>query len=70
MLKNWRNEPFIQGAYSYPSINSEGQREHLAAPVNAKLFFAGEATNYNGHLATVHGAMESGYRAVKELLES
>jgi monoamine oxidase len=70
LLKNWRNEPFIQGAYSYPSINSEGQREHLAAPVNSKLFFAGEATNYNGHLATVHGAMESGYRAVKELLES
>jgi monoamine oxidase len=35
-----------------------------------KVFFAGEATNFNGHLATVHGAMESGYRACKEILES
>jgi len=70
LYKNWANEPFIGGAYSYPSINSTGQREKLAASVSKKLFFAGEATNYNGHLATVHGAMESGYRAVLELLES
>jgi monoamine oxidase len=70
LYKNWADEPYIGGAYSYPSINSAGQRENLAASVSKKLFFAGEATNYNGHLATVHGAMESGYRAVIELLES
>ena len=70
LYKNWANEPFIGGAYSYPSINSAGQREKLAASVSKKLYFAGEATNFNGHLATVHGAMESGYRAVLELLES
>jgi monoamine oxidase len=70
LYKNWANEPYIGGAYSFPSLNSEGQREKLAAAVSNKLFFAGEATNFNGHLATVHGAMESGYRAVLELLES
>ena len=70
LYKNWANEPYIGGAYSFPSINSAGQREKLAAAVSKKLFFAGEATNYNGHLATVHGAMESGYRAVLEILES
>ena len=70
LYKNWANEHYIGGAYSFPSINSAGQREKLAAAVSKKLFFAGEATNYNGHLATVHGAMESGYRAVLELLES
>jgi len=32
------------------------------------LFFAGEATVTNGHLATVHGAIESGQRAAQELL--
>ena len=69
-LKNWASEPFIRGAYSFPSINSAGLREALAAPVDKKLFFAGEATNYNGHLATVHGAMETGYRAAKEILEA
>jgi monoamine oxidase len=70
LYKNWANEPYIGGVYSYPSINSTGQRENLASSISNKLFFAGEATNYNGHLATVHGAMESGYRAVLELLES
>jgi monoamine oxidase len=70
LYKNWGNEPYIGGAYSYPSINSAGQREKLAASVSHKLFFAGEATNYNGHLATVNGAMETGYRAVIEILNA
>jgi monoamine oxidase len=70
LVKNWADEPFIKGAYSYPNPESTGQREILARPEHGKIFFAGEATNYNGHLATVHGAMESGYRACKEILES
>jgi monoamine oxidase len=70
LYKNWANEPYIGGAYSFPSLNSEGQREKLAAAVSNKLFFAGEATNFNGHLATVHGAMETGYRAAIEILNS
>lgn len=70
VYKNWADEPFIGGAYSFPSITSTGQREILASPVNSKVYFAGEATNYNGHLATVHGAMESGFRAVKEIIQA
>jgi monoamine oxidase len=70
LVKNWADEPFIKGAYSFPNPESTGQREILARPEYGKIFFAGEATNFNGHLATVHGAMESGYRACKEILES
>ena len=70
LYKNWANEPYIGGSYSYPSINSAGQRENLASSISNKLFFAGEATNYNGHLATVHGAMETGYRAAIEILNA
>ena len=70
IIQNWLQEPYIEGAYSYPSPGSEGKRSVLAASVGDKLYFAGEATNFNGHLATVHGAMESGYRAVKEILEA
>ena len=70
IIQNWMEEPYIEGAYSYPSPGSEGKRAILAAPINNKIYFAGEATNFNGHLATVHGAMESGYRAVKEILEA
>jgi hypothetical protein len=32
------------------------------------LFVAGEATCTNGHLATVHGALESGRGATAEML--
>lgn len=70
LYKNWANEPYIGGAYSYPSIHSAGQREVLASAISKKLFFAGEACNFNGHLATVHGAMETGYRAALEILEA
>lgn len=67
---DWSAEPFIQGAYSYPSPGSEGQRAILSEPIMNRLFFAGEACNFNGHQGTVHGAMESAYRAVLEILKS
>jgi monoamine oxidase len=31
------------------------------------LFFAGEATNTHGASGTVHGAMETGWRAAEEV---
>lgn len=70
-LKDWLKEPFIRGAYSYPLVGSnELTRQHLAEPIDNKLFFAGEATNYNGHHQTVHGAVETAYREVASILES
>jgi monoamine oxidase len=70
VVKNWTDDPFTLGSISYPSPGSMGMREDLAAPVGNKLFFAGEATNYNGHSGSVHGAMETAYRAVEEILRS
>jgi monoamine oxidase len=67
-VQRWADEPFIRGAYSYPSPESTGMREVLTEPVANKLFFAGEACNVNGHIATVHGAMESAYLACKAIL--
>jgi len=34
------------------------------------LFFAGEATNNEGHNGTVHGAITTGKRAAKEILSA
>lgn len=67
---DWSKEPFIKGAYSYPIVGGGGllTRQALSQPVQRKLYFAGEATHYGGHSGTVHGAMESGRRAVEELL--
>lgn len=67
---NWQTDPYSGGAYSYvASGGSEVQRE-LATPLKGTLFFAGEATNFQGHHGTVHGAIASGYRAATEILQS
>jgi monoamine oxidase len=69
-VMNWTAEPYIRGVYSYPIPGGDGARELLAAPVNNKLFFAGEATHTAGHFATLHGALETGMRAAVEILKS
>jgi monoamine oxidase len=66
---DWQTDPFSRGAYSYGKVGSDGAQQSLAAPVENTLFFAGEATDTTGHNGTVHGAMASGYRAAKEILE-
>jgi monoamine oxidase len=43
-------------------------RRQLAVPVMDTLYFAGEATEQNGHSATVHGAIASGERAARQIL--
>jgi Flavin containing amine oxidoreductase len=44
------------------------RQKDLARPVQATLFFAGEATQSDGHRATVHGAFANGTRAAREVL--
>lgn len=63
-------KPFIKGAYGYSTVGMGNARQIAAQPVNDKLFFAGEAMNINGHHQTVHGAVESGYKAVMDILSS
>lgn len=65
---DWSGEPWTRGGYSYTPVGAGDARAKLAAPVANTLFFAGEATSTNGHLATVHGAIESGRRAAGEIL--
>ena len=67
---NWSTMPFIEGLYSYASKNSYSYRRKLASSIDGRLFFAGEATNFNGHNSTIHGAMESSERVIRELKET
>ncbi|HII40981.1 MAG TPA: FAD-dependent oxidoreductase [Thermoplasmata archaeon] len=67
----WPVHPLIQGGYSFlPPGGTLQHRRDLAAPVDDVLFFAGEATHTQGEPATVHGAIETGYRAAAEALRS
>jgi monoamine oxidase len=68
-LMDWPSEPWILGGYSYTPVGAGSAREDLAEPLS-RLFFAGEATSVNGHVGTVHGAIESGWRAAAEVMSS
>ncbi len=66
---DWAADPWSKGAYSFPSVGGGlDARRDLAEPIEATLFFAGEATNYEGEHATIHGALDSGERAAREVL--
>jgi monoamine oxidase len=63
----WAHDPFARGSYSHALPGHAGKRAVLAAPVDGRLFFAGEATSPN-FFSTAHGARDSGERAAKEVL--
>lgn len=69
-VHNWTNHPFIKGAYSYSTIGMGNARQVASQTIDDKLYFAGEAMNTNGHHQTVHGACETGYKAVIDILNS
>jgi monoamine oxidase len=70
-VHNWQRDPFASGAYSYVTVgNNDTARRSLAAPLKGTLFFAGEATDTEGEAATVTGALQSGFRAAREVNES
>jgi len=64
---DWKSVPFIEGGYSFPSVNEGNSRDIIREPLHNKLFFAGEAYARNGHIATIHGAIETAHEAVKLL---
>jgi monoamine oxidase len=65
----WRADEFARGSYSYARPGRADDRAVLAAPIDGRLFFAGEATSPN-FFSTVHGACETGVRAAEEALAS
>lgn len=73
---SWGSLPNFRGSYSYRGLSATEAgvtNGDLATPIkNAKgkkfILFAGEAT-HNTHFSTVHGAIESGFRAAREILE-
>lgn len=69
VMQNWSAEPYIQGAYSYAfDGNQKSKVETLQQPVADKIYFAGEALSI-ANQATVHGACESAYKSVQNMLQ-
>jgi monoamine oxidase len=66
-LSQWRRDLFARGAYSYALPGHHGDRARLAAPVDGRLFFAGEACSVE-RFSTAHGAYLSGRDAAAQAL--
>lgn len=68
-ITRWGQDPYAFGSYSAQGVEATPDDiEALAEPVEAVLFFAGEATSYD-YSATVHGALMSGRDAADALME-
>jgi monoamine oxidase len=68
-MHDWQADRFSRGAYSYAGIGGEKSHVALAKPVSRTLFFAGEATS-GDETGTVAGAISSGKRVAKQILET
>jgi monoamine oxidase len=67
---DWQRDAYSCGAYSYVLAKGAKARAALARPLEATLFFAGEAADSEGDAATVGGALQSGTRVGRQVLES
>ena len=66
---DWGSDPLAGGGYAVFPVGSAGAAEALARPAEGTLFFAGEATEPD-FAGTVDGALRSGERAARQVLES
>jgi monoamine oxidase len=65
LYHDWQSDPYTRGAYSYVAVNGERAQKELSEPLKDTLFFAGEATHFNGQSGTVDGAIDTGIDAGK-----
>ena len=66
-MHGWRTDPFALGSYSYALPGKADERAKLAAPVDDRLFFAGEACSL-ADFSTAHGAFETGVAAADAII--
>jgi len=65
----WGKDPFARGSYSYAKVGQADARAALTAPVNNRLFFAGEACSCHD-FSTAHGAYRTGIEAAEQVLRT
>ena len=66
-IHRWGADPFALGSYSYAKPGYAGCRATLAAPVDGRLFFAGEACSEN-EFSTAHGGYLTGVAAADQVI--
>jgi monoamine oxidase len=66
-LHRWGVDPFARGSYSYAMPGKADCRDLLAAPVDDRVFFAGEACSRSDY-STAHGAYLTGVAAADQAI--
>jgi monoamine oxidase len=66
-VHRWGADPFARGSYSYAVPGKADCRATLAAPVDGRLFFAGEACSPDD-FSTAHGAYQTGKTAAEQVI--
>ena len=68
-VTHWGSDPYSYGSFSFPTPQySKALVDTLTTPIQNKIYFAGEHTNFE-YSGTVHGAYLSGQRAAKQVLK-
>ena len=68
-MHGWSGDPFARGAYSYALPGHADDRAVFAAPVDGRLFFAGEACS-RADFSTAHGAYLTGIAAAEQAIKA
>jgi monoamine oxidase len=68
-LQAWGTDPFARGSYSSALPGKAESRAVLAAPVDGRLFFAGEACSRHD-FSTAHGAYLTGIAAAEQVMKA
>jgi monoamine oxidase len=66
---SWGVNPLSRGSYSYALPGRADDRATLAAPVDDRIFFAGEACSRTD-FSTAHGAFRTGDAAAEQAIEA
>ncbi|HWG54005.1 MAG TPA: NAD(P)/FAD-dependent oxidoreductase [Gemmatimonadaceae bacterium] len=67
---DWCGDPFSRGAYSYAKVEGYRMSALFARPIQHTIWYAGEAADQPASTGTVHGAIASGERAARSMLNS
>ncbi|MGB6756529.1 MAG: FAD-dependent oxidoreductase, partial [Xanthobacteraceae bacterium] len=66
-VHRWAHDPYALGSYSFALPGYADSRQILAAPVDNRLFFAGEACSAHD-FSTAHGGYFTGVAAAEQVI--
>jgi monoamine oxidase len=66
-IHRWAADPYARGSYSYAVPGAADERAVLAATVDGRLYFAGEACSPHD-FSTAHGAYKTGVDAAEQII--